>query len=95
MISDWSDGVTRMVKRRLGDRFTTHLRTMSTNVDWGFSELQSDAPDRSTFKTGSFDPPGRCSGHFALVAGTNGAGSVLRRSTSVSLPTFLLVVADE
>jgi len=77
MISDWSDGTTRMVKRRLGDCITTHLRTMSTNVNWGLGELQSDASDRPTFETGGFDATGGCSCHFALVAGTNGAGSFL------------------
>ena len=66
-----------MVKRRFGDGFITHLRTMSANVDWGFSELQPDAPDRPTFKTGSLDSTRGCSGHFALTAGTNGTGSIL------------------
>jgi hypothetical protein len=95
MISDWSDGITRMVKRRSGDCITTHLRAMSTNVDRGSSELQPDAPDRPTLETGSLDPTGGCSGHFALTAGTNGTGSILRRSTSVSLSTRSPEVTDE
>lgn len=77
MISDWSDGITRMVKRRLGDCFTPHLRTMSTNVDWGFSELQPDAPDRPALETGSLDATGRCSRHSAFTARTNRIGSFL------------------
>jgi hypothetical protein len=77
MISDWSDGITRMVKRRFGDCITTHLRTMSTNVDWGLGELQPYASNRPTFETGSFDATGGCSGHSAFTAGTNGIGPFL------------------